>query len=62
MESIYFLLPIALVFVAIGLYLFFWAVDKNQFDDLDNEAQRILFDEEPKAKQTSNTTTEKKDQ
>lgn len=50
MESIYFLLPIALLFVAIGLYLFFWAVDKDQFDDLDNEAQRILFDEDIKTK------------
>ena len=45
MESLYILIPIAIVFVAIAVAVFFWAVRTGQFDDLDAEAQRILFDE-----------------
>ncbi|MCL6415765.1 cbb3-type cytochrome oxidase assembly protein CcoS [Aestuariirhabdus sp. Z084] len=47
MESIYLLIPIALLFVAIGVWIFFWAVDDGQFDDLEGPAHSILFDEEP---------------
>ncbi len=46
MESIYLLIPIALVFVALGVWLFFWAVDNGQFDDLEGPAHSILFDED----------------
>ncbi|MCV6625399.1 MAG: cbb3-type cytochrome oxidase assembly protein CcoS [Cellvibrionaceae bacterium] len=46
MDSLYILIPIAIVFVAIAVKVFFWAVDNHQFDDLDTEAQRILFDKE----------------
>ncbi len=54
MESLFYLVPIALVFVFIAVKIFFWAVDSGQFDDLDTEAQRILFDDEessPKQKE-----------
>ncbi|MBQ0721403.1 MAG: cbb3-type cytochrome oxidase assembly protein CcoS [Gammaproteobacteria bacterium] len=51
MESLYFLIPLSIVVVALGIYLFFWAVNNGQYDDLDGEAERILFDElEPGAK------------
>jgi len=50
MESLFILIPIALVFVAIAIRIFFWAVKSGQFEDLDTEAKRILFDDEPKAK------------
>lgn len=46
MEVIFILIPIALLFVGIGLWLFFWAVDNGQFDDLDSPAHRILFDDD----------------
>lgn len=46
MESLFYLVPIALVFVFIAVKVFFWAVDNGQFDDLDTEAQRILFDDD----------------
>ncbi len=39
------LIPIALIFVMIGLAIFFWAVRSKQFDDLDKEGFSILFDE-----------------
>lgn len=46
MDSLYILIPIAIVFVIIAAKVFFWAVDNHQFDDLDTEGQRILFDDD----------------
>jgi len=46
MDSLYILIPIAVIFVAIAARIFFWAVDNDQFDDLDTEGQRILFDDD----------------
>ncbi len=45
MDSLYLLIPIALVFVAVGIKLLLWAIDDGQYDDLDKEASRILMDE-----------------
>lgn len=45
MDSLYILIPIALIFVGIAVKIFLWAVDSEQFDNLDVEAQRILFDD-----------------
>ena len=53
MESIYFLIPLALVLFGLFVWLFFWAVKNNQFDDLDREANRILFDEDADRKPRS---------
>lgn len=49
MSIIYVLIPIAILFVCIGLGVFFWAVRSKQFDDLDKEAFSILFDNENKS-------------
>jgi len=46
MESIYFLIPLALFLLVLGIAAFLWAVNSGQFDDLDREAYRILFDED----------------
>lgn len=46
MNSIYILIPVALMFSALAIWLFFWAVDNNQYDDLDASAQSILFDDD----------------
>ncbi len=56
MSIIYVLIPIALLFVMIGLAIFFWAVRSKQFDDLDKEGFSILFDD----KNTANKSTEAK--
>ncbi|MFT7561248.1 MAG: cbb3-type cytochrome oxidase maturation protein [Flavobacteriales bacterium] len=48
MQSIYLLIPIAMIFVVIAVVIFFWAVKNGQFDDLDAQGKRILFDENPK--------------
>jgi len=57
MSIIFILIPLAIILTAIGIYLFFWAVKSEQFDDLEKQGMSILFDEstskKPKeAKQT----------
>lgn len=47
MESLYLLIPIALLFCAVAIKLLLWAIDSGQYDDLDKEAWKILADEEP---------------
>jgi cbb3-type cytochrome oxidase maturation protein len=48
MESLYILIPIAIIFLAVAIKAFLWAADNKQFDNLDQEAHRILFDENTK--------------
>lgn len=45
MSIIYILIPIAVLLTGIGIYLFFWAVKTEQFDDLEKQGMSILFDE-----------------
>jgi cbb3-type cytochrome oxidase maturation protein len=45
MSIIYVLIPIAILLTSIGIYLFFWAVKTEQFDDLEKQGMSILFDE-----------------
>ncbi len=60
MESLYLLVPVALVFLVIAIRVLFWAVNSGQYDDLDTEGHRILFDEP--SKKTSVPTDEAKTQ
>ena len=46
MASLYFLIPIALLFCAIAIKLLLWAIQSGQYDDLDKEAWKILADED----------------
>lgn len=46
MESLYLLIPIALVFCVIAIRLLLWAIDNGQYDDLDKESWRILADDD----------------
>ena len=48
MDSIFLLVPIVILFVAGAVKLFFWAVNSGQYDDLETEGRRILFDDEPR--------------
>lgn len=45
MSVIYILIPIAILLTAIGIYLFFWAVKTEQFEDLEKQGMSILFDD-----------------
>ncbi|MFT5759157.1 MAG: cbb3-type cytochrome oxidase maturation protein [Alteromonadaceae bacterium] len=46
MSIIYVLIPIAILLTAIGIYIFFWAVKTEQFDDLEKQGLSILFEDE----------------
>lgn len=46
MNSIAFMLPIALGMGLFGLAAFFWALKRGQFSDLDGAAARILIEED----------------
>ncbi|MBT8768406.1 cbb3-type cytochrome oxidase assembly protein CcoS [Pseudomonas boanensis] len=51
MPALYILIPVAIGLVGFAIWLFFWAVDSGQYDDLDSPAHSILFDDEdPKHK------------
>lgn len=45
MEIIYLLIPLSLVFLAVAVYVFFWAIKHEQFEDMEGPAQRILLDD-----------------
>ena len=54
METIFVLLPLALLIAAIAVGLFIWAAMTGQFDDLETPAVRVLFDdEEPRGSRTA---------
>jgi len=46
MDSLFLLIPIALVIFAVIVGALFWAVKGGQFDDLEREGGRILFDDD----------------
>ncbi|HEY8569831.1 cbb3-type cytochrome oxidase assembly protein CcoS [Microbulbifer sp.] len=46
MDSIFLLVPIVILFIAGAVKLFFWAVNSGQYDDLETEGRRILFDDD----------------
>ncbi|KEQ17245.1 cbb3-type cytochrome oxidase assembly protein CcoS [Endozoicomonas numazuensis] len=55
MESLIILIPIAVLLIAIAVRIFLWAVDNDQFDDMEGPAHSILFDDDkPKARRPSN--------
>jgi cbb3-type cytochrome oxidase maturation protein len=45
MMDFYFLVPIALGLGLVGLLAFMWALRSGQYDDLDGDAERILFED-----------------
>ena len=46
MDVIYFLIPLALLLLVSAIGAFLWAARSGQFEDLEREAHRILFDED----------------
>lgn len=45
MNSLVFLVPLALVIGGVALGAFFWSLRSDQYEDLDGAAERILFDD-----------------
>jgi cbb3-type cytochrome oxidase maturation protein len=46
-ETIFVLLPLALLIAGVAVGFFMWAAWSGQFDDLETPAVRILFDDPP---------------
>lgn len=46
MNILIFLIPVTIVMGIIGLVTFFWTLRDGQYEDLNGDAQRILFDED----------------
>lgn len=46
MSAIYLLIPLAMIVLALSIWLFFWAVKRGQFDDLESPGHSILFDDD----------------
>jgi len=46
METVFVLLPLALLIAGIAVGLFVWAATTGQYDDLDTPPVRMLFDDE----------------
>nr|WP_227519504.1 cbb3-type cytochrome oxidase assembly protein CcoS [Marinobacter sp. ANT_B65] len=40
------LVPVMLILVVMGIFLFSWAVKNGQYDDLEGPAHRILYDDD----------------
>jgi cbb3-type cytochrome oxidase maturation protein len=47
MSILFVLIPLGLVLLGIAIWGFIWAVNSDQFEDLDRAAHSILFDEDP---------------
>ncbi|BBM00153.1 cbb3-type cytochrome oxidase assembly protein CcoS [Microbulbifer sp. GL-2] len=59
MDSLYFLIPIAVALVAFAIKLFFWAVNNGQYDDLETEGRRILFEDDLQDQSAADVDKEK---
>ena len=62
MESLYFWVPMVLILSAGAVATYVWAVNDGQYDDLDRQAQQMLFDDQstpeiPVATQSAPTST-----
>lgn len=59
MESLYLLIPLALILIVIIVWVFLWAVKSDQFDDLEGPAHRIIMDDNDKVKKNHDATDKK---
>ncbi len=46
MSILFVLIPLTMVLLGIAIWAFLWAVDHDQFEDLDQVASSILFDDD----------------
>lgn len=60
MPALYVLIPAAIILVSIAIWIFFWAVDNGQYDDLESPAHSILFDDEDYPRESELKKTDQK--
>lgn len=46
MEILYLLIPLSIILVGLIAWVFIWAINSGQFDDLEGPAHRILMDDD----------------
>lgn len=46
MASLYLIVPVSIVLFGLAAALFMWSVEDGQYDDLEGEGGRILYDED----------------
>ena len=46
MQVVYFLVPLGLMVLLVAIAAFCWAVNSGQFEDMDNPAHKIIFDDQ----------------
>ena len=46
MSMLFVLIPLGLMLLAIAAWAFIWAVDHDQFEDLDRAGESILYDDD----------------
>lgn len=46
MDSLIFLVPLALLIGVVALVIFLWSLRSGQYEDLDGAAERILLDDD----------------
>ncbi|WP_422379940.1 cbb3-type cytochrome oxidase assembly protein CcoS [Marinicellulosiphila megalodicopiae] len=61
MDILYLLIPVTLGLLTVAVGLFYWTVKSGQYDDLDSQAHRILFDNEEDEKMMPPEVRIKKD-
>ncbi|MGF1767397.1 cbb3-type cytochrome oxidase assembly protein CcoS [Enterovibrio makurazakiensis] len=54
MESLYILIPIAILLVCVAVGIFIWAVKTEQFEDLERQGMNILLDDDSEPASTKN--------
>lgn len=62
MNVIYYLIPVAIIFVIVGVIAFFWATKSEQFEDLEKQGLSILMDDDELQSNDQNKTTSNTDQ
>ncbi|MDX1605526.1 MAG: cbb3-type cytochrome oxidase assembly protein CcoS [Candidatus Competibacterales bacterium] len=51
MTSLVVLIPLSILLLVLGIAIFFWAVRRGQFEDLDTPAWRVVLDDDSKPPQ-----------
>lgn len=46
MSVVFFLIPLGILLTGVAVWAFIWAVNHDQFDDLDRAAHSILYDDD----------------
>lgn len=47
MESIYLLIPLSIILLAVAIWAFFWAVNRGQFEDFEESQNAALEEDTP---------------